>query len=183
MKREKSLKFTPRSYHRLTLPMLAVLLLAGSNGWAADWISLFDGTLDQWQANEAEETFRAVGGKIVAHGTRSHLFYRGDDNKADFKNFEFEAEVKALAGANSGIYFHTRFQDEGWPEQGFEVQINNSQLEHNCYLEMKKTGSLYGIRNIYKAMAADDTWFTLRITVRDKHVQIWVDQVLLVDHE
>ncbi len=186
MKKEKILKCAPRSYHWVTVLTLAVTLLAGSSAWAADWVSLFDGTLDAWKANEAEGTFHvkdSLGGKaIVARGTRSHLFYMGDDGRADFKNFEFEAEVKAMAGANSGIYFHTTFQDEGWPGQGFEVQINNSQVEHNGYLEMKKTGSLYGIRNIYRAMAADNTWFTLRILVQAKHVQIWVDDVLLVDH-
>jgi hypothetical protein len=28
---------------------------------------------------------------------------------------------------NSGVYFHTVYQDTGWPDRGFEVQINNTQ--------------------------------------------------------
>ena len=30
-------------------------------------------------------------------------------------------EVKARAGANSGFYFHTAFQEKDWPSQGFSV--------------------------------------------------------------
>lgn len=188
MKIEMPLKCRYACAHRVTVLMLAVLLLTASSGLAEEWVSLFDGTLDHWRANEAPGTFRVVDdqGKkvIVARGARSHLFYVGDeDNQADFKNFEFEAEVKAMAGANSGIYFHTGFQDEGWPAKGFEVQINNSQLEHNGYLEMKKTGSLYGIRNIYRAMAADNTWFLMRIMVQGNRIRVWVDHTLLVDHD
>ena len=32
------------------------------------------------------------------------------------------------------------------------------------------TGSLYGIRNVYKALAKDDEWFTLHVTVRKPRV-------------
>ena len=183
MKNETTLRFKHQN-HGIIIRGLAVLLCTASLGLGAQWESLFDGTLDQWKASESQGTFRVKKNVIVARGDRSHLFYVGDqEHQADFKDFEFEAEVKAMAGANSGIYFHTAFQEEGWPSKGFEVQINNSQKEHNGYLEMKKTGSLYGIRNIYRAMAADNTWFTLRIRVCHENVRIWLDGLLLVDHE
>ncbi|HOW68177.1 MAG TPA: DUF1080 domain-containing protein [Verrucomicrobiota bacterium] len=148
------------------------------------WIPLFDGqSLQNWKASENPQTFRVVDGAIIAHGPRAHLFYIGDPNhSADFKNFEFEAEVLSKPGANSGIFFHTAFQNKGWPEQGFEVQINNSQPEHDGYLEMKKTGSLYGVRNIYKPMAPDNQWFTLQISVRNQRIQVRLNNALLVDY-
>jgi hypothetical protein len=36
-------------------------------------------------------------------------------------------------GSNSGIYFHTIYQEASWPEKGFEVQVNNFtyRLEEN----------------------------------------------------
>ena len=43
------------------------------------------------------------------------------------------------------------------------------------------TGSLYGIRNVYKALAKDDEWFTLHVTVRKPRVQIRVNDTLVVD--
>jgi hypothetical protein len=166
---------------------LSVILFFSAKGIAAensDWISLFDGqSLRNWKASENPNTFRVVDGAIVAHGPRAHLFYVGDGiTQTGFKNFEFEAEVLSKPGANSGIFFHTAYQDQGWPEQGFEVQINNSQPEHDGYLEMKKTGSLYGVRNIYKPVARDNEWFTLKISVRSKRVQIRLNGALLVDY-
>jgi len=149
----------------------------------AESIVLFDGkTLDGWKANEHPDTFKVENGCILAHGERSHLFFVGANGAADFKNFDLTAEVMAKPGANSGIFFHTAYQESGWPEQGFEVQIDNSQPKHNGYLEMKKTGSLYGVRNIYKAIVNDNEWFTMQITVHGKHVQVRVNNTLLVDY-
>ena len=50
------------------------------------------------------------------------------------------------------------------------------------YRENKLTGSLYDIRNIYKPLAKDDEWFTMRITVKGKHIEIRVNQVVTVDY-
>ena len=46
--------------------------------------------------------------------------------KHDFRNFEFSAEVMTSPGANSGIYVHTKWQPEGWPVAGYELQVINS---------------------------------------------------------
>ncbi len=147
------------------------------------WISLFDGrTLNGWKASENPSSFRVADGSIAADGPRAHLFYVGNGHPADFRNFEFMAEVIARPGANSGIYFHTEFQQEGFPAKGFEAQINNSARQHGDYLELKKTGSLYSIRNQYKAIVGDDEWFTMHITVRGKRIQIRVNGILQVDY-
>ena len=129
----------------------------------AGWVSLFDGqSLEGWKASENAESFTVADGAITCDGPRSHLFYVGSGEAADFRNFELETEVLARKGANSGIYFHTAFQEDDWPGQGFEIQVNNSQERHGDYLETKKTGSLYGYRNLYKAMGPDDEWFGIK---------------------
>jgi hypothetical protein len=146
------------------------------------WIPLFDGaTLAGWQASDSPASFRVVDGAIACDGPRAHLFYVGPDGRAAFEDFEAEAEVRTRPGANSGFYFHTAFQAEGWPAEGFEVQVNNSQPRRGDSLELKKTGSLYGIRNVYKALAKDDEWFTLRVTVRKPRVEVRVNDTLVVD--
>lgn len=163
---------------------LAALLLSAPLAAPADegWVSLFDGkTLSGWKASEAPGSFGVVDGAIACDGPRSHLFYVGKDGEAAFENFETQVEVRARAGANSGFYFHTAFQEKDWPAQGFEVQVNNSQKQHGDYLELKMTGSLYGIRNVYKALAKDDEWFTLHVTVRKPRVQVRVNDTLVVD--
>jgi hypothetical protein len=159
-----------------------VTLAPGLPASEPGWQSLFDGrSLAGWKASENPASFRVVDGAIACDGPRAHLFYLGPDGKAAFESFEAAAEVKARPGANSGFYFHTAFQETDWPAQGFEVQVNNSQKQHGDYLELKKTGSLYGIRNVYKALARDDEWFALHVTVRKPRVEIRVNDTLVVD--
>ena len=161
---------------------LVGLLLAGGYAAAADsssaggWISLFDGkSLDGWKANENPTTFEVRDGEIVVHGVRSHLFYVGDVMNHDFKNFEFKADVMTKPSANSGIYFHTKYQDGGWPDAGFEVQVNNT------HRDPKKTGGLYDIKDVFEVNAKDNEWFTEHITVEGKHVVVKVDGKTVVD--
>ncbi len=148
-----------------------------------DWIALFDGkTLEGWKAGENSETFRVQDGMIVAQGLRSHLFYAGPVANHDFKNFEFRAEVKTAPNANSGIYFHTAFQQTGWPKKGYEVQINNTHTGSGNYRELKKTGSLYSVRNLFKSPVKDDEWFTVHLKVEGRHIQIKLNDLLVVDY-
>ncbi len=154
-----------------------------TEGAADGWVSLFDGkTLNGWKANESPETFKVRDGAIVASGPRAHLFYVGDLRTAKFKSFELKVDVKAGAGANSGVYFHTAWQDAGWLEQGLEVQINNTQPEHDGYYEFKKTGSLYGVRNIFKQLMKDEEWFTMHIIVEGARVRVKLNDLLVVDY-
>ncbi len=171
---------------RYPLLFVAFLAICTEPAVAADgWVPLFDGkTLAGWKASEHPDSFRVVDGTILGSGLRSHLFYVGADGKAEFENFELEIDVKANDGANSGVYFHATWQDEGWPRQsGTEVQVNNDQpLFEKNYSENKKTGSLYGFRNLYKAMAKDGEWFTYNIRVTKPRVQVRINGNLMIDY-
>lgn len=88
---------------------------------ADEWVPLFDGkTLSNWKVGDNAATFTVENGMIVVNGETAHLFYNGDVHQHDFKNFEFKAELMTLPGSNSGIYFHTAYQQGGWPEKGYE---------------------------------------------------------------
>ncbi len=179
------MKLSPVGHLRRSLVLVALSAAVSAPGLGADeagFVPLFDGTsLAGWKASENQASFRVVDGAISCDGPRSHLFYVGADGRAAWEDFEAVAEVKARSGANSGFYFHTAFQEKDWPAQGFEVQVNNSQKQHGDYLELKKTGSLYGIRNVYRALAPDDEWFTLKVSVRKPRVQVRVNDTLVVD--
>lgn len=138
---------------------------------AGQWQSLFNGeTLDGWLASENQGTFTANNGMIVAHGPRSHLFYTGLVNDASFKNFEFKADVLTTPGSNSGIYFHTQYEETGWPSKGFECQVNTT------HSDRKKTGGLYAVQDVIDdAPSVDDQWFHYYIRVEDNHVIIQID--------
>ncbi|NOY60793.1 MAG: DUF1080 domain-containing protein [Calditrichaeota bacterium] len=141
------------------------------------WISLFDGkTLDGWKASETPGTFTVKDGMIVVHGKRSHLFYVGPVHNHNFKNFEFKADVMTTPGSNSGIYFHTEYQQDGWPKKGYESQINNS------HSDWKRTSGLYDVVNIKDAPAKDNEWFTQHIIVQGKHIIVQTNGKTIVDY-
>jgi type 1 glutamine amidotransferase len=142
----------------------------------AGWQTLFDGkTLNGWKASENKGTFTVRDGMIVVHGERSHLFYVGPVADTNFTNFEFKADVMTKPGANSGIYFHTTYQETDWPKKGYEVQVNNT------HSDWKKTGSLYDVENVRQPPSKDNEWFTQHIIVRGKRIIIKVNGITTVD--
>jgi hypothetical protein len=144
---------------------------------AEGWQLLFDGrSLEGWRASDAPGSFSVRNGQIVVHGPRSHLYYVGSVRDHDFKNFELKVDVMTFPGANSGVYFHTAWQPDGWPAKGFEVQINNTDEDPS------RTGGLYNVMDNYAAVARDRVWFTLRILVQGKHVVTAVDDKVIVDY-
>ena len=143
---------------------------------ATGWKCLFDGkTLNGWKASENKETFSVQDGMIVADGPRSHLFYVGPVENAEFRNFEFKADIMTKPGANSGIYFHTEYQETDWPSKGYEVQVNNTGSD------WRKTGGLYAVVDVNEPPAKDNEWFTEHIIVRDKHIIVKVNGKTTVD--
>jgi len=139
---------------------------------AHGWYSLFNGQdFTGWKKSiDNPDTFQVVDGQIVVHGPRCHLYYVGPVNKANFKNFEWKCEILTKPGANSGMYFHTRYQAEGWPKTGVEVQINNT------HGDPRKTGSLYNLRDIMNnSPAKDNEWFTQHVIVKDRHITVKVN--------
>lgn len=138
--------------------------------------SLFDGkTLNGWKkANENQNAFRVEDGAIVAQGNRCHLFYVGDGKP--FKNFEYRVDVMTEPQANGGIYFHTKYQETGWPTGGFECQVN---VTHG---DWKKTGSLYDIANLGVTPAKDNQWWTQTIIVQGSSVTVKIDDQVVLQY-
>ena len=157
---------------------------AGSNaavssyGSSADgWISLFDGqSLKDWKVGQHAETFKVENGLIVVNGETAHLFYDGQVKDHHFKNFDFKADVMTEPGSNSGIYFDTQYQEAGWPEKGYEVQVNNS------HTDWRRTGSLYAVEDVKDVLVKDNEWFTEHITVQGKRVIIKINDKTVVDY-
>ncbi len=142
------------------------------------WIPLFDGkSLDGWKVNENPQTFSVKDGEIVVKGNRSHMFYVGPVANADFQNFEFKADVMTKPGANSGIYFHTKFQETGWPVTSYESQVNQT------HGDPKKSGGLYNVADVFTTPVKDDEWYTHYIMVKGKHVIVKLSDKVVVDYQ
>jgi len=167
---------------RLGAAILAAagLMTAGGATRAADdgFEPFFDGkSLAGWKPSENPSTWKVVDGAIVCHGPRSHLFYVGANPEAPavFRNFHLRAEVMTRPGSNSGVFIHSRFQDDGWPQTGYEVQVNNTQRDP------VRTGSIYNVVKNFTPPAQDDTWFLLEVVVQGKAVRVSVDGRVLFE--
>lgn len=133
------------------------------------FVTIFDGkTMAGWKVSEHPDTFKIVDGALVTKGDRAHCFYVGDDKP--FVNFELKLDVMTRAKANGGVYFHTRWQETGFPGAGFECQVNET------HSDPKKTGSLYNIKNVMNTSPVkDDQWWEYDMMVKDKTVTIKVN--------
>lgn len=142
------------------------------------FVPIFDGRgLDNWQRVGAD-CFSASDGQIVCRGEAGYLFLAAGA-AADVAGFELAFEAKTADGARGGVLFHTAAPAGGAEPRGYEVRLHNAPCGNG---EPAKTGSLLGIRNIFRPPAAEGKWFNVRIAVRGKNITVAVDDVLLVDY-
>jgi opacity protein-like surface antigen len=180
---------------QLTLTALAALTLTSAMAADDGWVSMFNGKdLSGWKSNEeVPGVFTVENGELKVSGGRAHLFYVGPNGDAKFKSFELKLKVKTTPGSNSGVYFHTKYQEKGWPDNGYECQVNST------HTDPKKTGSLYGVINILAllegqkepeggkhikvplAPSTDGEWFDYLIKVEGKHITLSVNGKTTVD--
>jgi hypothetical protein len=164
-------------FYSCTVSLCLFFILAVRSPAHHKWVSLFDGkTLSNWKVGSNAGTFFIENGAIVANGPVAHLFYTGEVAQHAFKNFEFKADVMTTPGSNSGIYFHTIYQEGGWPKKGYEAQVNNSQSD------WRRTGSLYAIQDVKEVFVKDNEWFTEYIKVEGKRIIIKLNDKTVVDY-
>ena len=141
------------------------------------FVSLFDGkSLDGWKFSDKEGTFSVKDGTIMVHGNRSHLYYDGPVQNHNFKNFELSIDVMTTPGSNSGVYFHTIYQAEGWPDKGYEVQVNNS------HTDWKRSGGLYDVMDLKEVPTKDNEWYTMVVRVEGQHIVVKLKGQTVVDY-
>jgi len=172
-----------KNCNSILIIILSVFILCSCKSKQPEWTELFNGKdLTGWTANEHPGSFKVEDGLLVANGPISHLFYSGDFNKGVFRNFELKAMVKTEPGSNSGIIFHTQEQPYGPLLRGYEIQINNSYERPGDFQELKKTGSIYGIRNVYYPTVKDNEWFELSFKVVENRCEVFVNGTKVVDY-
>src|SRR5207237_5861692 len=90
---------------------------------------------------------------------------------------EWKYEIMTKPHANSGMYFHTKYQPDGFPHVGIEVQIDNS------HTDPRRTGSIYRLKDIMrKSPAKDDEWFTQTVIVNGYHIIVKINDKVVNDY-
>lgn len=155
-----------------------VFLSLNLSAQSGDWIELFNGkNMDGWKISDNPASFNVEDGVIKVAGPRAHAFYEGEVGNHDFKNFELMVEVKTMPKANSGIFFHTVFQETGWPNKGYEVQVNQS------HGDWRKTGSLYSFNDVKEVFVKDGEWYTEHIIVNGDQVTVKINGKTVMEYD
>jgi hypothetical protein len=137
---------------------------------SGEWIELFNGkNLDGWKVSENSASFAVEYGVIKVAGPRGHAFYVGEVGNHDFKNFELIVELKTMPKANSGIFIHTQYQEGGWPNKGYEIQVNQS------HSDWRKTGSVYSFQDVRETFVQDGEWYTEHVIVNGSQVTVKIN--------
>ena len=99
-----------------------------------------------------------------------------NETEKPFKNIELKVDVMTEPGSNGGIYFHTKYQENGWPKFGNEAQVN---ITHG---DPKKSGSLYGVVNVADPKLKDNEFYETHIIVKGRHVTIKLNGRTVVEY-
>ena len=154
----------------MTFVFLSFCWLSSDGRSDEGFVSLFNGQdLSGWKASE-NGNFSVEDGAIVVRGNRAHLF-----TIREYQNFDFTCEIMTQPGSNSGIYFHTAYE-ETWPSRGYEVQVNCT------HSDPVKNGSLWGVVKNYNARVKDNEWYAMQITVEDQNIVTRVNGEIVVDY-
>jgi hypothetical protein len=137
----------------------------------AGFTSLFNGKdLTDWKAGAPPDTFKVQNGMIIANGVSGagHLYYDGSVGNHAFKDFDLRVDALARYRANGGVYVMTQFQPQGFPSNGFEIQVNNT------HTDRIRTGSLYHVVDLSNIPADDDEWMPMEIVGQGNTITISV---------
>ena len=161
----------------LPLFLLSILSISAHHPGSKGFVSLFDGkTMNGWKVGKNSESFKIENGSIAVNGEVGHLYYDGPVMNHQYSNFEIKLDIMTTPGSNSGVYFHTTYQEEGWPQKGYEVQVNNS------HSDWRRTGSLWAIQDIKETPVKDNEWFTMHIKVKGKKVTVLLNDKIVVEY-
>ncbi len=150
---------------------------------ADGWELLFDGdTTDEWRGFRQDSM--PDGWKVV-DGALTRVAPAGDIiTKKQFKNFDLQLEWKIAEAGNSGIMFRvTEDQRRAWLS-GPEMQVLDDARHRDGQVPETSAGSNYGLHAPKPgAVRAAGSWNSVRLLVRESHVEHWLNGVKVVEYE
>lgn len=88
-----------------------------------------------------------------------------------YTDFILTGQAFTEPGSQASLWFHAG------ENTGYEVLFHNGPMDGS-----RMTGSLATVRNLYKSMATDTTWFDFEITVRTNNIAISVNGIDVVNY-
>ena len=107
-------------------------------------------------------------------GCTEHTSLMVTDNELgwgeEVENFVLTGQVKSDEGATASLWFHNN-----GGTGGYEVIFHNGSIDGTL-----KTGSLAGVRNLYRSLASDSTWNDFEIAVCQKNISVKMNGTTVV---
>ena len=156
------------------------------------WVLLFDGkTTSNWQS-AGGKPFPATGW-LVQNGQLGIKPVPGSPGAGDivtlkeYSDFEFIVDFRTTVGANSGIkYFYTKYEKGG--ALGLEYQILDDEVNEDAkqgHNGNRVCGAFYDMipPSSNRRLNAVGEWNTARIISRAKHVEHWLNGILILEFD
>lgn len=167
---------------KLTMILIAAILWSCSDTNRMEWKQMLkENDLKLWALLQNPENFSLKDGILTCKGEKGLMLFKGEDAQP-FKNFAFKAEVKTREGAQAAFLFHAPMKGKDIPGASYEVALNNTYKGMKGYPDIKMTGSLKRIRNVYVPTAENGQWTPVRINVQENRIRIFVDGQQVVDY-
>ena len=87
-----------------------------------------------------------------------------------YENFEIKGQARTGSGAAAAVSFCCADSTSG-----YEMIVRNGAIDGSL-----KTGSLHGVRNLYRSLARDGEWFDFSVAVRGRNIGIQINGVDVV---
>lgn len=166
--------------------LLLVVSVGLPDAYAAEPVSLFDGTSFSGWDGDTQKTWRIEDG-VIAAGSLEETVPRNEflATKREFENFELRLKYKLVGTegfVNGGVQFRSR-----------RIPDHHEMIGYQADLGMGHDGALYDESRRRKFLARPteevfakalkrDEWNEYRIRAEGRHVRIWLNDVLTVDY-
>lgn len=167
--------------------LFAATAFAGHNELTAKekadgWKLLFDGKkIEHWRNFKAQ----GVKPKWIIQDEAMHLTGKGGGDlisTENYENFDFRLEWKIAEAGNSGIFILGDESGKRVYSHAPEVQILDNERHADRKKESRRSGSLYDmIAAPPSSQKPAGEWNSVRIMVKDSHLQVWQNDVQTID--
>ena len=150
---------------------------------SAGWRLLFDGkTTAGWRGflqDSAPAGWQVVDGALTRVASGGDILTRGK-----FRNFELTLEWNIAPGGNSGIFYRGSEDDNAIYWNAPEMQVLDDAGHVDGKSRLTSAGALY---DLYPSPAGivkpAGEWNQVRLVVKGKHVEHWLNGVKVVEYE
>ncbi len=123
--------------------------------------------MDRWLMNGHE----IMEGDVLSMKDGDRALFQGE--ATEFVNFELSGYFRLTNGGRATLMLHT----DSTMSRGYEIFFGNGAIDSNI-----KSGSLTGIRNLFRSLAKDGEWAQFGVRVSQQSITVEINENKVVDY-